>query len=74
MRVAGLRRLASGAGLMDVWQVESEHLEWSVVTATGLRDVCRDEEHARAELARWPEYVRIEWRPVIEGAWLPVPA
>lgn len=47
----------------------SIRIEWSVVTANGLRDKCRDESHARAELARWDEYVRVEYRYVSESNW-----
>lgn len=44
-------------------------VEWSVVTAHGLRDRCRDEAHARAELERWSEYVRAEFRHVTTTGW-----
>jgi hypothetical protein len=40
-----------------------------VVTVTGMRDVCRDEQHARAEFERWPEYIRLESREVQETPW-----
>jgi hypothetical protein len=37
-------------------------VQWSVVTASGLRDRCRDKAHAIHELAKWKEYTHIESR------------
>lgn len=48
-----------------------EDWEYSVITKDGFRDVCRDLDHARTELKRWKEYIKIEKRYVSIGDWMP---